>query len=52
MPYEKLSVGLEDVLDISIATAGKNKARYIRLKLGARSTGNPLTLAECEVWGK
>jgi hypothetical protein len=42
---------LEDVLDISMSVSGHPKARYIKLSFAARDAGNPLTLAECEIWG-
>lgn len=41
----------DDVLDIALSLANGSKARYVRLSLGDRDPGNPMTLVECEVWG-
>ena len=40
----------EDVLDIALNLKDA-KVRYVKLSLGNRDAGNPLTLAECEIWG-
>jgi hypothetical protein len=41
-----------DVLDTTLNLAAGKKVRYLRLALGERESGNPLTLAECEIWGE
>lgn len=40
----------EDVLDTSL-NLGHSKARFVKLSLGLRDSGNPLMLVECEIWG-
>jgi hypothetical protein len=40
-----------DVLDISLDIAARNMVRYLRVSLGDRDPGSPMTLAECEIWG-
>ncbi|HEY3298342.1 MAG TPA: sugar-binding protein [Armatimonadota bacterium] len=44
-------VAREDVMDISMKVVGDPKTRYVKLSFGRRDAGNPLTLAECEIWG-
>lgn len=51
-PFQKLENGLEDILDVSIPTMSPRSIRYLRMRIGARTAGNPLTLVECEIWGK